>query len=79
MELNGYMAHDAFLLLKAAIEDAGAADPVKIAESLTKVTVEGVTGTIILSPEDHNPVGKQAAIVRVESADYIFQEKYGVE
>jgi branched-chain amino acid transport system substrate-binding protein len=46
---------------------------------LTKVTVEGLTGTIKLSPEDHNPVGKQAAIGRVESADYIFQEKYGVE
>ncbi|NLK65369.1 MAG: ABC transporter substrate-binding protein [Tissierellia bacterium] len=79
MELNGYMAHDAFLLLKAAIEDAGVADPVKITESLTKVSVEGVTGTIKLSPEDHNPSGKEAAIVRVESADYIFQEKYGVQ
>ncbi len=79
MELNGYMAHDAFLLLKAAIEDAGAADSVKIAESLTKVTVEGVTGTIKLSPEDHNPSGKEAAIVRVESADYIFQENNGVK
>ena len=79
MELNGYMAHDAFLLLQAAIEDAGVADPVKITESLTKVSVEGVTGTIKLSPEDHNPIGKEAAIVRVESADYIFQEKYGVQ
>jgi len=79
MELNGYMAHDAFLLLKAAIEDAGVADPVKIAESLTKVTVQGVTGTIKLSPEDHNPIGKEAAIVRVENADYIFQEKYGLQ
>lgn len=79
MELNGYMAHDAFLLLQAAIEDAGVADSVKITESLTKVSVEGVTGTIQLSPEDHNPIGKEAAIVRVESADYIFQEKYGVQ
>ena len=79
MELNGYMAHDAFLLLQAAIEDAGVADPVKITESLTKVTVQGVTGTIKISPEDHNPIGKEAAIVRVESADYIFQEKYGLQ
>lgn len=79
MELNGYMAHDAFLLLKAAIEDAQSADPIKITESLTKVTVQGVTGTIKISPEDHNPVGKEAAIVRIESADYIFQEKYGLQ
>ncbi len=79
MELNGYMAHDAFLLLQAAIEDAKSADPVKITESLTKVTVQGVTGTIKISPDDHNPVGKEAAIVRIESADYIFQEKYGLQ
>lgn len=79
MELNGYMAHDAFLLLQAAIEDAKSDDPVKITESLTKVTVQGVTGTIKISPEDHNPVGKEAAIVKIESADYIFQEKYGLQ
>ena len=79
MELNGYMAHDAFLLLQAAIEDAKSDDPVKITESLAKVTVQGVTGTIKISPEDHNPVGKEAAIVKIESADYIFQEKYGLQ
>ncbi len=79
MELNGYMAHDAFLLLQAAIEDAKSTDPVKITESLSKVTVQGVTGTIKISPDDHNPVGKEAAIVKIESADYIFQEKYGLQ
>jgi branched-chain amino acid transport system substrate-binding protein len=79
MELNGYMAHDAFLLLQAAIEDAKSVDPVKITESLTKVTVQGVTGTIKISPDDHNPIGKEAAIVKIESADYIFQEKYGLQ
>lgn len=79
LELNGYMAHDAFKLLEAAIIDANSADPGKITESLTKVTVQGVTGTIKLSEEDHNPVGKQAAIVKIENADYIFQEKYGLQ
>ncbi len=79
MELNGYMAHDAFKLLEAAIKDANSTDPVKITESLTKVTVKGVTGTIIIGEEDHNPVGKQAAIVKIEDANYIFQEKYGLQ
>ncbi len=79
LELNGYMAHDAFKLLEAAIIDANSADPGKITESLTKVTVQGVTGTIKISEEDHNPVGKQAAIVKIENADYIFQEKYGLQ
>ncbi|MEL7649925.1 MAG: ABC transporter substrate-binding protein [Sedimentibacter sp.] len=79
MELNGYMAHDAFLLLKAAIEDANSTDPAKITQSMTKVSVEGVTGTIKISEEDHNPVGKQAAIVKIENGGYVFQEKYGVQ
>lgn len=79
MELNGYMAHDAFLLLQAAIEDAKSADPVKITESMTKVTVQGVTGTIKISPDDHNPLGKEAAIVKIVNKDYIFQEKYGLQ
>lgn len=79
MELNGYMAHDAFKLLEAAIKDANSTDPVKITESLTKVTVEGVTGTIKIGEEDHNPVGKQAAIVKIEDVNYIFQEKYGLQ
>jgi branched-chain amino acid transport system substrate-binding protein len=79
LELNGYMAHDAFKLLEAAIKDANSTDPVKITESLTKVTVEGVTGTIKISEEDHNPIGKQAAIVKIVDGDYIFQEKYGLQ
>lgn len=79
LELNGYMANDAFLLLEAAIKDANSTDPVKITESLTKVSVKGVTGTITISPDNHNPVGKEAAIVKIKSGNYVFQEKYGVK
>ena len=79
LELNGYMANDAFLLLEAAIKDANSFDPVKITESLTKVSVKGVTGNITISPDNHNPVGKEAAIVKIENGNYIFQEKYGVK
>ena len=79
LELNGYMAHDAFKLLEAAIKDANSFDPVKITESLSKVTVKGVTGNIKISPDDHNPSGKEAAIVKIENKNYVFQEKYGVK
>jgi len=79
LELNGYMVNDAFKLLEAAIKDANSADPVKITESLTKVSVKGVTGTIKISPDDHNPTGKEAAIVKIVNKNYVFQEKYGVK
>lgn len=79
LELNGYMANDAYKLLEAAITDANSTDPQKISESITKVSVKGVTGTITISPDNHNPLGKEAAIEKIESGEYIFQEKYGVQ
>jgi branched-chain amino acid transport system substrate-binding protein len=79
LELNGYMANDAYKLLEAAIIDANSVDPQKITESLTKVSVKGVTGTITINPDNHNPLGKEAAIEKIENGEYIFQEKYGVE
>lgn len=79
IEINAFMVHDAFKVLEAAIKDANSTDSAKIAESLTKVTVKGLTGTISLSPEDHNPSGKEAAIGKIEGGKYVFQEKYGVK
>lgn len=75
-EINAYLVHDAFKLLEAAIIDANSFDTVKITESLTKVTVEGLTGTIRLSEEDHNPIGKQAAIQEIVNKEYVFKERY---
>ena len=80
VELNAYMGHDAFLLLCAAIEKAGTADPEKVAEAMTQVEVQGLTGTIRMSPEDHNPAGKEAAIQQYKYKDGkvapYFVEKY---
>ncbi|MBR5229855.1 MAG: ABC transporter substrate-binding protein [Firmicutes bacterium] len=66
VELNAYMGHDAFELLCAAIEKAGTDDPEAVGAAMTEVVVEGLTGTIKMSPEDHNPDGKEAAIQMYE-------------
>ncbi|MEA4987682.1 MAG: ABC transporter substrate-binding protein [Anaerovorax sp.] len=79
LELNGYMVNDAFLLLTAAIEKANTTtDSDAISKALCEVEVKGVTGNIKISPETHNPDGKEAAIVKIENKNYVFQEKYGV-
>ncbi len=78
-ELNTYLANDAFLVLKAAIEKAGEANSSKVIDALTQVEVTGVTGTIKLNPETHNPDGKEAAIAKIDGDQYVFQEKYGVK
>lgn len=79
LEMNGYMAHDAYLVLIAAIQKAGDDDPQAIADALTQVSVQGVTGTITLSPEDHNPIGKEGSIQKIEGDTYVFIQKYGAK
>jgi branched-chain amino acid transport system substrate-binding protein len=73
------MVHDAFDLLIAAIEKAGSADSEAIAAALTQVEVAGVTGTIRLGEDSHDPVGKEASmqqIVKSETAKDGFEYKF---
>ena len=74
MELNGYMAHDAFMLWCAAVEKAGSADPQAIADAYCQVEVEGMAGKIKISPTDHNPVGKSGCVEQIDGKNktYIF-------
>ena len=75
MELNGYMAHDAFLLWCAAVEKAGSDDPQAIADAYSQVEVEGMAGKIKISAEDHNPVGKSGCVERIDGKNktYVFE------
>lgn len=75
MELNGYMAHDAFVLWCAAVEKAGSDDPQAIADAYSQVEVEGMAGKIKISAEDHNPVGKSGCVERIDGKNktYIFE------
>jgi hypothetical protein len=83
IELNAYMAHDAFLIVCAAIEKAGNANPEDVAKALTEVQIKGLTGNIKLSKETHNPDGKEAAIQKYTyengKANLIFVQKYSPE
>ena len=72
IEVNAYMANDAFLLWCAAVEAAGTDDPAAVAAQLTEVEVDGLTGHIQLSKEDHNPIGKEAAM-----QTYVYDEAKG--
>ena len=75
MELNGYMANDAFLLWCAAVEKAGSADPEAIAKAYCEVEVDGMAGHIKISAENHNPVGKSGCVERIDGANktYVFE------
>jgi len=75
-ELNGYLVHDAVLLLVAALQKAGTVNGEAITLAIPQVTVKGITGTIRISPETHNPEGKDAAIIKIIDGKYVFQQKY---
>ena len=82
VEINAYMANDAFLLWCAAVEAAGTDEHEAVAAQLTKVEVDGLTGHIKISEEDHNPIGKEASIQTYEYDEAagqnveVFVEKY---
>ena len=75
MELNAYMANDAFLCWCAAVEKAGSADPEAIAKAYTEIEVTGMAGKIKISAEDHNPVGKSGCVERIDGVNktYVFE------
>ena len=77
-ELNGYLVHDAVLLLVAGLKKAGKPNGEALAKALEGIEVQGITGKIKISPETHNPEGKDAAILKIVDGQYVFQEKYGL-
>lgn len=79
VELNGYLAHDAFMLLVDAIKRANSFDPVAIKDALETASIKGITGKINISKETHNPEGKDAAIIKIVDGKYVFQQKYRAE
>lgn len=79
VELNGYLAHDAAILLKDAITRANSFDPVKIRDMIKTADVKGITGRIKINPDNHNPENKEAAVIKIIGGEYKFQQKYAVQ
>lgn len=79
IELNGFLAHDAVILLEEAVKTANSLEPVKIKDALETAKIKGITGNINISKETHNPEGKEAAIIKIENGNYVFQQKYAVK
>ncbi len=79
VELNGFLAYDAFKLLEAAVIAANTVDSEAIKNALETATVQGITGNIVMNKDTHNPEGKEAAMIKVDGGKYKFVEKYSVK
>jgi len=78
-ELNGYMVHDAVLMLVDAMQRAKSFDGTKLMEALETCDVQGITGRIKISPTTHNPEGKEAAMLKIEGPKMVFVEKFAAK
>lgn len=68
------LAYDSALLVARAIEDAGSAEPAKIAAAMTKISAfKGVSGEVVFN-EQHNPI-KSAVIIEYKDGIQTFKTK----
>jgi branched-chain amino acid transport system substrate-binding protein len=77
IEINSILGHDAMIMLKAAIEKAGKADPQAIRDALEATKdVQVFTGNISIDPATHNPVGKSASIINIKDKKFVFAKLF---
>jgi branched-chain amino acid transport system substrate-binding protein len=74
-ELNSYMVHDALAMVVDAMKRAKSVDPVAIQKALTTTDIKLITGHIKIGP-NHDPVGKEAWLIKIVGKDMKFQEKF---
>ena len=74
-ELNSYMVRDALYMVIDAMQRAKSVDPVAIQKALLTCDIQGVTGHIKIGPQ-HDPIGKEAWIIKINGTSMKFQEKF---
>jgi len=77
IEITAVMGHDALMLMVAAIEKAGKAEPQAIRDTLETISgVKVLSGTINMDPATHNPMNKAAVIIKIENKQFVFFKKF---
>jgi branched-chain amino acid transport system substrate-binding protein len=77
-ELNSYMVHDALVMVVDAMQRAKSVDPVAIQKALTTCDIKAITGHIKIGPQ-HDPVGKEAWLIKIVGPNMKFQEKFATK
>ncbi len=72
-----YLGYDKMLVIAEGIKQGGGATPEQIMAGLNKVKgVQGTTGVISISPENHQPVGLSMVMYKIEKGKYIDLGRY---
>jgi branched-chain amino acid transport system substrate-binding protein len=75
---SSYLVHDAMLMLVDAIGRAKSMRGADIAKALEATDIAGITGRIKIGPK-HDPVGKDAWIMRIAGPSMVLQERITAE
>ena len=77
IEITAVMGHDALMLMKAAIEKAGVAEPGRSVMPWRHIEgVKVLTGEINMNPKTHNPDGKSAVIIKIENGEFVYYKTF---
>ena len=66
-----YLGYDKVLIIEDAIKRAGSIDPVAIKDALEQTKdLQGTTGMLTISPENHRPIGLSMVMYKIEKGEY---------
>jgi branched-chain amino acid transport system substrate-binding protein len=72
-----YLGYDKMLVIAEAIKQGGGTTPDKIIEGLNKVKgVQGTTGILTISPQNHQPVGLSMVMYKLDQGKYVDLGRY---
>jgi len=72
-----YLGYDKMLVIAEAIKQGGGATADKIIEGMNKVKgVQGTTGILTISPQNHQPVGLSMVMYKIDEGKYIDLGRY---
>ena len=77
-ELNAYIVRDALYMVIDAMQRAKSVEPAAIQKALTTCDIQGITGHIKIGAQ-HDPVGKEAWIIKVVGPNMKFDSKFAVK
>jgi len=72
-----YLGYDKMLIVAEAIKKGGEPTPAKILAGMSQISgLQGTTGVLTISPQDHMPVGLSMVMYKLDKGEYIDLGRY---
>lgn len=72
-----YLGYDKILIIAEAVKKGGSVKPEDVMKGMAQVkNIQGTTGVITLSPDNHQPVGLSMVMYKIEKGKYVDLGRY---